>query len=87
MTVFQIPGFSDLSLNDQMKLLQASWTEVGTKNRKIFTVTSQTIYKRKILLNTPHSADRFLYVKSFKQNSIMFCQDYHNCWVHVRIVL
>ncbi len=34
MTVFQIPGFSDLSLNDQMKLLQASWTEVGTKKRK-----------------------------------------------------
>jgi hypothetical protein len=34
MTVFQIPGFSDLSLNDQMKLLQASWTEVGTNKRK-----------------------------------------------------
>jgi hypothetical protein len=28
---FQIPGFADLSLNDQMKLLQASWTEVGKR--------------------------------------------------------
>ena len=27
-TVFQVPGFTDLTLNDQMKLLQSSWTEV-----------------------------------------------------------
>ena len=28
-TVFQVPGFTDLTLNDQMKLLQSSWTEVA----------------------------------------------------------
>ncbi len=85
MTMFQIPGFSDLSLNDQMKLLQASWTEVGTKKRKF--LLKYHIDKRKIVLNTPHNADRFLYVKSFKQNYIGFYQDYHNCWAHLRIVL
>ena len=25
----QVPGFTDLTLNDQMKLLQSSWTEVA----------------------------------------------------------
>ena len=29
-TVFQVPGFTDLTLNDQMKLLQNTWTEVLT---------------------------------------------------------
>ena len=28
-TVIQVPGFTDLTLNDQMKLLQSSWTEVA----------------------------------------------------------
>ena len=28
----QVPGFTDLTLNDQMKLLQTTWTEVRRKD-------------------------------------------------------
>ena len=37
----EVPGFSDLSLNDQMKLLQSSWTEVG--HSSVFDSTNEMI--------------------------------------------
>ena len=39
-SVLQVPGFTDLTLNDQMKLLQSSWTEVENKFCYFSTQTS-----------------------------------------------
>ena len=59
-TVFQVPGFTDLTLNDQMKLLQSSWTEVA----QLFTNLTVILNRFNSLYNThyylPTSETKYL---------------------------
>ena len=38
----QVPGFTDLTLNDQMKLLQNTWTEVSRASNEVIVVKGHT---------------------------------------------
>ncbi len=40
----QVPGFTDLTLNDQMKLLQTTWTEVCRLQNKVSSMIHDDIF-------------------------------------------
>ena len=81
-TVFQVPGFTDLTLNDQMKLLQSSWTEVV----ELFTNFILILKRIQQLLIIQHSLllanewDKILATTKYVQQTMTGMENLDRCW-------
>ena len=79
-TVFQVPGFTDLTLNDQMKLLQSSWTEVVQvfSNLSLIPTRFNSLYNTSLLL--ANEWDKIPATTKYVQRTITEMENLVRCW-------